>query len=146
MKSSFTVAAVLLLAGCALTPRTDPVSLQKYDAIYDCAGAENPVRAQCGERFKDMELSGPLAEIKLAGASPFLYLLMRGDQYYVGCGLEGPQNTDQLAALNPGDVVTVRGTPVERRFVHFKGGGSSAAITFRPCTMVAVKQHTASRL
>lgn len=145
MKSSFPVAAVLLLAGCAFTPRTDPVSLQKYDEMYDCAGAENPVRANCGERFKDTELSGQLAEIKIAGEGPLLYLLMRGDQYYVGCGLAGPQNTNQLASLNPGDMVTVRGTPIERRFVHVKGGGSSATITFRPCAMVAVKQRTASR-
>jgi len=144
-----TVAAPAVLCSCAsMIARTDPVSLQKYDDLSQCArDAEvNPVRANCGERFKGVEMSGEFEELKIEPNGTYVMLRPRTDGSHMSCWLDGPQDKGQLAALTPGNMVTIKGT-LHGRTVRRNSVGDVvwATLELRPCELLSVKSATATR-
>jgi hypothetical protein len=141
MLSAAIVVATQLLAGCAaMIRRTDPASEAKYDEMYECmVDAEvNTVRAQCGDRFKNVVISGEFEELTRNSLGMYALLRPRTDGSHMSCWLDGPQDNGQLAALNPGDMVTIKGSLHGVTKSRIDGTAVWATLEMRPCELHSV--------
>jgi len=138
------LSAAALVTGCAaMMSRTDAASLQKFDDMSDCArqAEENPLRANCSERFKDTVLTGELEALKVVPEGTYISLKARSDGSHMSCWLDGPQDQAQLASLSAGDMATIKATPHARTVRrNVMGDVVWTTIELRPCALVSVKK------